>query len=183
MVESQARSGPGPPKRLVSGDQLGLGLQLGAPGAGEAEGGNKVTTGSSAFISPGYSQLQVSNLISAASCFLRCMAVPRHPLTCHQPREKGRVGGRMGVGLRLSGSLAHARAGAPGPPAQRTWRLTAGEQGSACLRNRGAGGDADAHSPTRGLAEAPLPHPSRAPWLPACFPRSDDLVPISRLRH
>lgn len=67
-------------------------------GLGEAEGGNKETTGSSAFISPWYSQLQVSNLISAASCFLRCLAVPRHPLTCHQPREKGRVGGRMGVG-------------------------------------------------------------------------------------
>lgn len=95
-LECEAAEWPWTPKLLVSGHQLGAaGSGL---GLGEAEGGNKETTGSSAFISPGYSQLQVSNLISAASCFLRCLAVPRHPLTCHQPREKGRVGGRMGVG-------------------------------------------------------------------------------------
>lgn len=121
-------------------------------GLGEAEGGNKETTGSSAFISPGYSQLQVSNLISAASCFLRCLAVPRHPLTCHQPREKGQVGGRMGVGLRLSGSLAHAHAAHP--PHTRSARAT-GRAPAALAARRGGGDDG---------APTPRPaHPSREP--------------------
>lgn len=54
MVDLQAVEWSWTPKPLVSGDQLGLWLQLGAgPGLGEAEGGNKETTGSSAFISPG----------------------------------------------------------------------------------------------------------------------------------
>lgn len=53
-VEFQAAEWSWTLKLLVSGHRLGPWLQLGAgPGLGKAEGGNKETTGSSAFISAG----------------------------------------------------------------------------------------------------------------------------------
>lgn len=157
-------SGPGPPKPLASGDQLGRWLQLGAPGAREAEGSNKVTTGSSAFISPGCSQLQVSNLISAASCFLRCMAVPRHPLTCHQPREGGRVGRGWAWGSACLGPSPTLRGRTGAAAGLAHLAAPCREQGSARPRNgRGGGGGRGTQTPTRGPAEAPLPTQAEPP--------------------